>query len=284
MPRMNGGVVGAANVPTTTIASGVWRPSGVATIINGANQGEYWPSLNDPHFSSVQMLYHFDQFTYDSSVTAVRLKDWSGKGNNLWLQAAAAGVVRSGLSSDQPKWGNTQNFRQISGFIEGLNSVATSGTNFGTGDYTIEGWIRLNSGGAGNDTLLFDMRTTDPQAVISISLQNSANVLRVRFSGSYVITGSTALSNNTWYWFALSRVSGSTYLYLGTSGTANQEGSTWSDSNNYANTNALYLGTNFSATTAHWLDGWFGEMRVTKGVGRYSGSTAIVPTARFPDY
>jgi hypothetical protein len=37
-----------------------------------------------------------------------------------------------------------------------------------------------------------------------------------------------------------------------------------------------------SNLTASFL-GYLGELRVTKGVGRYSGSTMTVPTAPFPD-
>ena len=92
---------------------------------------------------------------------------------------------------------------------------------------------------------------------------------------------SSALSANTWYHLALSRVSGNTKMFL--NGT--QTGSTYADTNSYL---VGAKGFNFGASTydssPYWfMNGYMDDVRITKGIGRYS-SNFTAPSAAFPDF
>jgi len=82
-----------------------------------------------------------------------------------------------------------------------------------------------------------------------------------------------------WNYIVIERYSGVTKLFI--NGT--QEGASYTDSNNYP-TAPLVIGGRFSATSGDYrsLNGYIDDLRVTKGVARYTGGftppTAALPT------
>jgi hypothetical protein len=70
---------------------------------------------------------------------------------------------------------------------------------------------------------------------------------------------------NTWYHVAVSRINGSTRLFI--NGT--QSGATYADSTSYLNASGRpWIGINaFNSTQG--LNGYIDDLRVTKGVARY---------------
>lgn len=141
---------------------------------------------------------------------------------------------------------------------------------FGTGDFTIDFWVRLASGGA--IQTLYDGRPSGSGGgpgypAIYVSTDNT-----VRFyQNGDRITGTTALSTGgVWYHVALARSGTSTKLFL--NGT--QEGSTLSDSTNYLGGSAgrPFLGGNSEAPGSFSLNGWMDEIRVSKGIARWTAN------------
>lgn len=144
---------------------------------------------------------------------------------------------------------------------------------FGTGDFTVEFWVKLNS--IGTQYNLVDFRTINTNGIFPLIYITSGNLIAYYVNSTTVITG-TALAANTWYHVALSRVSGSTKMFL--NGT--QVGSTYTDTNNYliGAISRPSIGGSFSNTTPYYLDGYISNLRILKGTGLYS-SNFTAPTA-----
>lgn len=85
--------------------------------------------------------------------------------------------------------------------------------NFGSGDFTIEGWFYLNSIGAAYGLVSRNDTTTG----WGVSVTASNKVQFVATNGASVVTGLTSVAANTWYYFAVVRSGssvGNVKLYL----------------------------------------------------------------------
>lgn len=134
---------------------------------------------------------------------------------------------------------------------------------FGTGDFTIEFWLRMPSlPGSGDYDFIYDARSTGAGTQPSLGVTNSDVFFYT--TGAFRITSSTALSTNTWQHIALVRSSGTTTLY--------QDGSsvgTYSDSNTYTSRDNVKLMLNFNDVNG--VNGHLDEFRVSD-TARYTGS------------
>ena len=147
----------------------------------------------------------------------------------------------------------------------------TSSFAFGTGDFTIEFWLYLNSSGS---YTLYDSRALSTND-LSPTIYLSSNVLTFFTNGGDRITSGTVLSNTTWYHIAAVRISGVTKLYI--NGT--QTGSSYNDTNNYINTSGRpFVGSGSVVVGQNALNGYLTNVRVVKGVGVYTGNFTS-PTA-----
>ncbi len=155
-----------------------------------------------------------------------------------------------------------------SGYFDGTTDYITQATNtsygFGTGNFTIEFWLYLNS--TGLQTIysnLTSASSTNPHIYIN-------STIRYYTVSGDRITGSS-LSSGQWYHIALSRASGSTRLFI--NGT--QSGSTYSDANNYGSTAPLGIGTYWeggSPVTTNTLFGYMSNLRVVNGTAVYTAN------------
>jgi hypothetical protein len=89
-----------------------------------------------------------------------------------------------------------------------------------------------------------------------------------------VKTSTTTIAATTWTYFAWTRSGSTNYMFI--DGT--QEGATFSDSTTFGQTAALLIGSDGVNTT---LQGYMDEVRITKGVARYT-SSFTAPTSAFP--
>jgi alpha-tubulin suppressor-like RCC1 family protein len=140
----------------------------------------------------------------------------------------------------------------------------TTPLNFGTGDFTIEMWVYLIA----NGTFLIDWRpTTTNGSYPGIYLSTSYLRYYVSVAGGDRIIGTTPLSLNTWYHVAVSRVSGSTNMYLN----GVQEGSTFTDAQSYTIGTSVTIGASgYDGTTK--FNGYMSNLRVIKGQGLFTGT------------
>jgi hypothetical protein len=279
MPRYNnGGKTGPLNARVlSTGTNGIWGLDELKRSFNGPP---------DPSFSSVVLLARFQpQDWIHANVAAssgAAIRDYSGHNNHVkpnCFSFTSAGVA-SGISPFISQFGFTHS--ATCSLNTGCYGWVANGTladfAYGVADFTIELWIYFVPTLATAN--LIDQRTGTAAQITPTLYTSAAGTTTLHYftNGADRIVGATAVTTNAWHHIALSRVAGSTYLYLD----GVQQGATYVDANNYVAASGMVFGGPLIATTStpHFVQ----EIRVTKGVGRYSGATCTVPTGPFPTY
>ena len=155
------------------------------------------------------------------------------------------------------------------------NSPTTDLYAFGTGDFTIEFWLYLNS--VSGYIVPYDGRASGANSTTPTIYLLTATP-RYYVNGADRITGSS-LSTGQWYHIAVARSGTSTKLFV--NGT--QAGSTYTDSIAYTNTiNRPIIGGDGNAPNTNLVNGYIDDLRITKGYARYTANFTP-PTAAFPN-
>ena len=170
-----------------------------------------------------------------------------------------------------------QNAYRGSVFFEGdantrLDLDGSSDLAFGTGDFTIEMWIKIDDDT--NTNTFYDSRPSGSNGdQVALFYSGSGNAVLFANNGTVRITGTTDVGkDHSWHHIALTRASGSTKLFVN----GIQEGSTYSDSTDYANPSSRpRIGsssgsTDLSATSA--FKGYISNVRVQKGEALYTST------------
>jgi hypothetical protein len=179
------------------------------------------------------------------------------------------------LSTTQSRFGGA------SGYFDGngdwLSVASNPVMSFGTGDLTIENHVYFNS--VSSFQTLYDtlpIGGSGQRDAGFVWLINDAGKLSLFSGGSFRGTSNTALLANEWYHIALIRYSG--VFSFAINGTI--DSSTFSLSTNFTDSQAQIGRLGDSADL--WLNGYFSNFRVTKGVARDTANFTS-PTAPFPN-
>jgi hypothetical protein len=215
--------------------------------------------MSDAYAANVSLLLHFN-----GAQDSTNFLD-----NSLYAQAVTTNGTGK-IATTQSKFGGSSLFPNSNGIYAAISPAFT----FGTGDFTIEMWIWLPSStvskpiysGAGSG----EARTNKPNLYTG-----AAGNTIVYGNGSDRIT-SGALSYTTWYHVAVTRSGTDTKLFI--NGT--QGGSTYTDTTDYISAAATgtYMGYYPLGSVA--FPGYIDELRVTKGVARYT-TDFTAPTTVF---
>ena len=146
---------------------------------------------------------------------------------------------------------------------------SNSGYNFGTGDFTIEAWVY----GVG--------LTTSSQALCSLG--NGGVFFGVKTNGIHLAQSyvadladfSATINNGSWYHLAMTNSGGTIRAFVN----GVQAGSNYSNSSNFTASNNSAIGAQQDGAVP--LNGYINNLRITKGVARYT-ATFTPPTAPFP--
>ncbi len=145
---------------------------------------------------------------------------------------------------------------------------------FGTGDFTVEGFFYFDT--VTGVRSLFDFRS-GADTDVGLYLNVDAGVPKVYINGATVLTGSTTLTTSTWYHVAVSRTGTTMKIFV--NGTEEATGTVSTD---LATAKPFLIGTKWNAS-AEFLDGNIDEVRITKGLGRYTSSFGAVSSAFVSD-
>lgn len=164
------------------------------------------------------------------------------------------------ISDTQSKFGSRSAFFTSTSYILADGSA---GFTFGTGDFTIDFWIYPLVTTA---MYIYDGRNSSSQ-IVPLIRTNSSAMLEYFVNGSVRISGTTAVTANSWHHVAISRVSGTTRMFLD----GVQEGVSWTDASNYlGNASRPAIGTVGDAPgNSAGFNGYMDELRVSKGIGQY---------------
>lgn len=215
------------------------------------------PDPTDPDFANVTVLLHMDGAEGGTAIT-----DSSSIGHFF---TAVNGAV---TTSTEALFDQSASFDGSNDRIEGSSLDVA----FGAGDFTIEWAQYLNST---KNMSPIDMRDGVANSTRPL-VYNTGDDLIYRVDNATLASWPNSLVTGTWQRFAISRVAGTTHLYLNGSRVAQV-----ADTSNYDCT-AMYVGAN-TVTTTRTIDGYIDELRITKGVGRYSDASYSLDAAPFPD-
>lgn len=238
-------------------AAGLTRPERVVAgeagtfALNGQAATVGAPS--DPYFSSVSVLLHMN-----GSDTSTTITDSSSNA----ITVTAYGNAQ--ISTAQSKFGGSSAYFDGNGDYL-MTASSLTPLNMGTGDFTVEAFIRPTN------------NVSDYKGLIGISNSDTDTLYILGGAIVWYNSGTAAgtIAINNWYHVAASRQGSSLRVFI--NGTLVN---TSTNSNNIT-FGRLRIGSN-GANNSEWFHGWMDEVRITKGVARYTANF-IAPSAPFPD-
>ena len=212
----------------------------------------------DPSFANVVLLLHCDG-TNGSTTFA----------DNSPAAKTVTAFNDAQVSTTSPKFGTGAAL--FDGNSDYLTAPASSDWAFGTGDFTVEYWVKANSTGNCN---FLGVRATGGWNILIFSGD-------LYWQSSYLNTNlynvsATVINDGSWHHIAHCRSGTSHRMFV--DGT--QVGSTTTDNTNY-NVSGTDLTIGFSSNYGSY-NGRFDDIRITKGVARYTANFTP-PSAPFPD-
>ena len=254
-----------------------------------------YPSLNDTGLINLNRLTLIGQYAsvqfFDGELAEVNFVDgyptgvtsgtWAATNvatifgafstYNQWLPKKYAGPY--GTNGFYLPFTNTtgSSFSSYAGTFDGSTqsiSVASNAAFQFTADFTLEGWIYLTAANLGKSFYATGSSgTTDIQC--NVSSGGFAQFFSPGGGTSFGITGTTALAQNTWYHFAVTR-SGST-VRLFVNGT--QEASGTNSATMPSALSATFIGSYLSTTFP--FTGRISNFRVVKGTAVYTNNFVV---------
>jgi hypothetical protein len=138
--------------------------------------------------------------------------------------------------------------------------------SFGTADFTIEGWIYLNT--STTQTLL-DIYDANSSGRILLQINTNRQLQWLGQSGVTRTQTSSSIALSTWTHFSVCRASGSTRIFIG----GTQGNTTYPDTNNYTcTTGKVLVGINAYDSAGSPLNGYISNLRITKGFARHTAN------------
>lgn len=156
---------------------------------------------------------------------------------------------------------------------ERLSMAASSDFQFGTGDFTVELWVKYTA--ASGDKAMIDFRPTNGSYSDAFGFTITGSALKIYDNGNKGLGGTVSI--NTWTHLVLQRVSG--VLYAHVNGTAT--GTTVAYTTNLANASTqCTIGSTTGSNTARF-NGHISNVRIVKGSAIYGTGNFTVSTAPF---
>jgi hypothetical protein len=220
----------------------------VRDLLNAASSQGAGPS--DPYFYDVSLLLNGD--------------GTNGAQNNTFLDSSTNNftITRNGNTTQ----GSFSPYGSLwSNYFNGSSSLSTGSSSnlaLGTGDFTISFWTFFT----GTGPRFYSSASSGGPIIYA----NGSNTLLYEiYAGSNVLTASSNLTPNTWNYIVVSRVSGTSRMFV--NGTQVASGS---DSNNLTNGGTNYIGTD---NGSQFINGYISNFSIVKGAGVTSVTVPTIP-------
>nr|MCU0910458.1 hypothetical protein [Paracoccaceae bacterium] len=248
------------------------RSTGTLAAAPGIGSGGSGAASGDPHWNAVTFLAGFENDYGDESTSGIMPASIPIAPQMVEARSAAARLGSLGLAVNAEQ--------QTGGYV---SYGPTAASDFGTGDFTIEGFARstftgstayhailgTNGGGTGTWAVVLNPATSTK---VSFLVDGFPAVVGTSNQGGYAGSG--------WFHFAVSR--NGDVLRLFVNGSLESKTTGWAARSVGNNGMNFIVGGSNLAAAWRWR-GYLDELRVTKGVGRYNSDAAIgVPMAPHP--
>lgn len=226
----------------------------------------------DPYWANVSYLLVGN----GANGTTTNIVDSSS--NNIATTVEGSTVI----STAQSKYGGSSVYfngiRPVS-----VDSASSPVLSFGTGSFTIEMWFYEVAKPA-YFTRLINFNADYAINTHAIIIEGGDQTSRLRYAvpgnmGDAVMMSTSSIAYNTWYYVAITRSGSSFSMYVNGVREATYTNSGTVDSNT---SSYITLGDTRGKTGSEVYQGYMYDVRLTKGVARYTGSTMTVPTAPLP--
>lgn len=256
---MNGGLIGAVNLPTQNSTTGVWN----IEEIKIARQQGIWPPLvvPDPYFSYV--------------TTLLKSGSTNGAQNNSFIDSSvnALSITRNG-DTTQGSFNPYQPNGYWSVYFDGTgDSISAPEPAATAGAVTVELWINPITQVYNGDCFIIN-NTGNGAGAFAISVNASAKTLSVwadSFS-SAKFSSNGAINFNVWTHVALVKTGGIIYLYVN----GVRQTSSYTQAGNFGRAGTVVIG-NYSGGTQTYT-GYVSNARIVYGTAVYTGTSFTVPT------
>lgn len=162
-------------------------------------------------------------------------------------------------------------FGGASGLFDGtgdyLLNDGSSDFAFGTGDFTIDLWVRFAS--VATTMAICDFRSAIlTTSTMDLFFATPAHAMALSVNGSNIILGTTVLVADTWYHIAVARSSGVTKMFINGAVEASVSNST----NYLVGANRPAIGVSGVTLSTIPFNGWIDELRISKGIARWTAA------------
>lgn len=234
---------------------GTWKTASSMRCNIGGVWKDGWSSSPDSYTKS---LLHFDGTDGSTVITDEIGKTWAAYGN-------------AQIDTAQKKFGTASLL--LDGTGDYISTADSADWDLGTGDFTIDCWIRLNSLPSDGSVFVIASQYQDAGNYWRVTYYNSSGTYRLQLrvvSGASTLINMTqvaSLSAGTWYHLAVVRNGNNFKIFL--DGT--QLGSDTAASITMPNlSSSLYIGSTDGST--QFFDGWIDEFRFSKGIARWTSN------------
>ena len=223
------------------------------------------PAPTDPYFSNVSLLLHFDGANESNTFT-----DSSPSAHAI----AASNLAQ--ISTSQSKFGGASGLFGDADYLE----VPYAAADFGTGDFTVEGWVYLTPGWSDFQTVFSNYASFGANALMLFAGVAGSGLWTISYNGNFPgIQSASSITYSAWTHFAVVRNGSDLTLYINgvNEGSADVTGVGFS-----GNAPVFYINAAGDNPLGTNCNGHIDEFRITKGVARYTANFTP-PTAPFPN-
>ena len=247
-----------------------------AAVGSGVESAGYWNgNIADARVVKGTQVYTSNFTPPAAPLTAVT-------NTKLLVQSTDAGIIDKSQSVQAVTLnGNvkssTDQYKYLTSsmYFDGTGDYVTIGNNpglhIGSGNFTIEMWLRAAAVNVGQPVMIRRSSTTARGFVINITSTSANNVGFLagdtnNAAWEVSMSSTSNLSNDTWHHVAIVRSGNNFYLYL--DGT--QEGTASSSVTIADDTSNLIIGSNEAGSS--FFTGYISDLRITKGLARYTAN------------
>lgn len=226
------------------------------------------PPATDPYFAQVACLLHFDGADGSTTFTDQTGKTWTASGN-------------AQIDTAQSKFGGASGLFDGSG--DYISTPNSADLEFLSLDFTVEGWVRVPSDPAGAGMLVGQWGDSNSSWFLHVNSSRRVGFVYSTdggYNGSYDLISAANVAPAPGTWFHVAAVRSGAALEVFVDGVAVITHSIGT-LNLHNGARATTVGGT-SATNPFYLNGHVDELRITKGVARYT-SNFTPATAAFPN-
>jgi hypothetical protein len=260
--------------------------------INGSYKihigGEITPNIDNYYYDNT-LLMHFNDRTgifdpYSDNVSLLMYMSGSN-GSTTFTDSSLSSLTltpygNAQISTSQSKFGGSS--ASFDGSGDYISIPTGAHTNFGTGDFTIECWFRVNdlNGNCGIFGWQANQSGSDP--IVRLGVLSGIVNFAYR-GGAYTsapgLNSQSSINANQWYHVAVCRNNNVMRLYL--DGVLQEEHTPSTPATLNAPFSANIGAIPFDGSAQWFFNGYVDDLRVTKGIGRYT-SNFTPPSATLP--